>query len=341
MLELVLIIVALGASYTGVAVYRRWSEKKGIVDLPNERSSHVDPTPRGGGLVIAGVCLVGYLVATYLGGARVSWGYLAGGVVIVGISWLDDIRSVHSAVRLLFHTVAALLFVSDAGVLRTLEIPGIAVELTLGWIAPALTVLWIVWLVNAYNFMDGIDGIAGMQALIAGLGWALAAFSGSAPGVYYFALIIASSAFGFLLLNWQPAKIFMGDAGSAFLGYTFAVLPVLASGENSEASGRFALTAVVVVWFFVFDSVFTFLIRLVTGQRVWTPHREHLYQRLVRSGSSHSRVSVLYGILTTVLIAVFAIAAKVDGITAVLPLFVLTGLSAVLAFYVRRKNLLT
>ncbi|MCX6038443.1 MAG: glycosyl transferase, partial [Chloroflexi bacterium] len=162
--------------------------------------------------------------------------------------------------------------------------------INLGWLGLAITFLWIVGLINAYNFMDGIDGIAGGQAVVAGLGWIVLGWLGNQTLVVALGLLLAASSLGFLGYNWPPAKIFMGDVGSAFLGYTFAVLPVVAVQRDP----RFALAGVLLVWPFVFDAAFTFLRRLLHRENVFTAHRSHLYQRLVATGFSHKTVASLY-----------------------------------------------
>jgi UDP-N-acetylmuramyl pentapeptide phosphotransferase/UDP-N-acetylglucosamine-1-phosphate transferase len=332
-------------SWAGVRFYRAWSERKGIVDVPNERSSHAAPTPRGGGVVIAAVCLGGYALAAYSGGHRISWGYLAGAMLIVTISWLDDVKSVSSLSRLLCHAVAAVVVVADAGPMPIGSFSptaGFEVDWPIDLIAKSITVFWIVWLVNAYNFMDGIDGIASLQAVLAAAGWAVLAAATGASLTSAFSTIVMAASLGFLLQNWQPAKIFMGDSGSAFLGYTFAVMPLLAARDQPDAAAKFATVSVLFVWFFVFDSVLTFFVRLFNREKVWRPHRKHLYQRLVIAGNSHGLVSTLYGVMTAVTIATSLAAFLLAEKWTALPLFIIAGFSAVLALLAfRKKNLLT
>jgi len=160
--------------------------------------------------------------------------------------------------------------------------------------------VWIVGLTNVYNFMDGIDGIAAVQGVVAGLVWAVAGVWLGSDVVLLFGLVLTGACFGFLLLNWAPAKIFMGDVGSAFLGFTFAVLPLLLIHElprlgNVAYAGVVPGFAVLVVWSFVGDGFLTLVRRILHGERVWQAHRSHLYQRLVQTGWSHARVSLLYG----------------------------------------------
>jgi UDP-N-acetylmuramyl pentapeptide phosphotransferase/UDP-N-acetylglucosamine-1-phosphate transferase len=153
---------------------------------------------------------------------------------------------------------------------------------------------------NVYNFMDGIDGIAGTQGLVAGVAWMAGGWWLASTPIALLGAALAGACLGFLIDNWSPARIFMGDVGSAFLGFLFALLPLVALREPSLASrtldaSRLPLFALLVVWPFVSDGFFTFVRRACRGEVVWKPHRSHLYQRLVGVGWPHSRVSGLYG----------------------------------------------
>ena len=286
-------ILALAASYFGVAAIQRVAERCQLLDIPNERSSHTRPTPRGGGLAIVAVVLGGLWVYTALC-PGISWLALViftlGAVSIACISGWDDLRSLPVWIRFTAHGLAAILVILAFGYWHAVSWPGLGV-FSLGLFGGVLlTFLWIVGLTNAYNFMDGIDGIAGGQALVAGLGWAILGWIGGQPFVSIMGLLIAAANLGFLGHNWPPARIFMGDVGSAFLGFSFAALTVLAAQSNPV----FVLAGIALVWPFVFDAVLTFAGRLYRGEKIWTAHRSHLYQRLVISGLSHSQVSGLY-----------------------------------------------
>lgn len=280
------------AAYVLVAAIRRWAERGQCLDIPNERSSHTRPTPRGGGLAIVAVVLGG-LWACAAPDLKAAWPPLAlftlGALVIAGVSGWDDLRHLPVGVRLAAHGLGALLAMLVFGYWRAVGWPGSG-ALVLGALGMPLTFLWIVGLTNAYNFMDGIDGLAGGQALVAGLGWAVLGWLGAQPLVASLGLLIAAASLGFLGHNLPPARIFMGDVGSAFLGYLFAVLPVLAAPANPV----FALAGFALVWPFVFDAALTFIRRLSRGEKVWLAHRSHLYQRLVISGLSHGQVSGIY-----------------------------------------------
>jgi Fuc2NAc and GlcNAc transferase len=292
-------------SFLGVELFRRWSLKRELLDVPNERSSHSEPTPRGGGLIICLVSILAFFIYTMVSGGNFYWSYFAGALIVAVISLIDDVRTISPFLRIFFHSLAAGLVVWSLGGFREVLFPFYGVVQIGVWgNIPAF--LWIVWLINAYNFMDGIDGIAATQAVTAGIGWSLVGIVWGIEDVGFYGGVLALSSFGFLLLNRQPAKIFMGDVGSAFLGYSFAVLPLFAAKRIGSQSLEAMLPwiAVFLVWFFVFDSVFTFLKRLFRGEKVWRAHREHIYQKLVISGLSHSTVTLLYGLASAILVLV-------------------------------------
>jgi len=273
----------------------RFASRFGILDEPNARSSHARPTPRGGGLAIVGVGGAAVLALWAVGVPapdRGGWAALAA-ILVAAISWLDDVSSISHRVRLGLHVAAAVTATWAVGPARVIDL-GPAGSFDLGPAASVLTILWIVGMTNAFNFMDGIDGIAGITAVVvlalvaAGLWAAGAAFSGLT------AVALAAAAAGFLVWNWQPARIFMGDVGSAFLGFSIAVLP-LAAGQ--QASRWLLPLAACGMLPFLFDTTFTLLRRLGKGENVFEAHRSHLYQRLVIGGWSHAAVAGLYGML--------------------------------------------
>src|SRR5436309_3940982 len=159
------------ASYFGVAGVRAWGQRRNLLDIPNERSSHVEPTPRGGGIAIVVVSLAFYLAASFLMPGMFSWGYFAGAVLVAFISFIDDIYSVRARWRLLTHSAAAILLMADRGWWHFVYLPGFDVMLDLHVGGAILTFVWIAALITAYNFMDGIDGMAGVQAVAAAAGW--------------------------------------------------------------------------------------------------------------------------------------------------------------------------
>jgi UDP-N-acetylmuramyl pentapeptide phosphotransferase/UDP-N-acetylglucosamine-1-phosphate transferase len=267
-----------------------------VLDVPNARSSHTIPTPRGGGVVLVLVALIGTVAGVALG--AVSWRpellwVGAAALAVAAVSWVEDLHRVPLGVRLAVQAAAAIAAVVALGGPHPIAVP------LVGALGPSvsssvLEVVWIVGLANAFNFMDGIDGIAGGQALVAAVGWMLLAASGSS--LQWIAMLLAAGSLGFLFFNSPPAKLFMGDVGAVFMGYTLAVLPLVAG----RSEPRIAFAGVLLVWPFLFDTAFTLVRRLAKRENVMAAHRSHLYQRLVIAGWSHTSVSMLYGGLALV-----------------------------------------
>jgi UDP-N-acetylmuramyl pentapeptide phosphotransferase/UDP-N-acetylglucosamine-1-phosphate transferase len=295
-MPVILACITVAATYCGVAFFRSWAVRRQVLDIPNERSSHTRPTPRGGGLVIVVVTLLGGWVLAAASDLRSMWlpylSYATGALLVAVISWLDDLRPLPSSIRLGVHLGAAVIVIGGLGYWRTLALPLVG-SITLGWWGALLTAVWIVGLTNAYNFMDGTDGIAGVQALVGGLGWALLGWKTDQSLVSGLGLATAGSSLGFLFHNWPPARIFMGDVGSAFLGYTLAVLPVM-YGFFSQRSPGVPVVGLLLVWPFVFDTSFTFIRRLRRRENVFVSHRSHLYQRMSTAETGHARIALLY-----------------------------------------------
>lgn len=306
MLEIISYISAFLISLIGVEAFRRWSERNKILDIPNKRSSHEIPTPKGGGLIIVIVSIGFFLIFQYYYSQTILWSYFVGAGLIALVSWLDDIYSLPVFGRFLCHFFAAGLVVFQLNYFGSFYIP-ILNQINLGIAGLFFTVFWIVWITNAFNFMDGIDGIAGLQALTASVGWSLVGWYWGIDIFLYFGLIIFSSVLGFLIHNWHPAKIFMGDVGSAFLGFTFAVFPLFANLNNKNEGYLIYLPfiSIAFLWLFVFDSLITLFRRLLRGEKIWQAHRQHLYQILVIRDHSHDFVAALYGFLS--IIVVFAV----------------------------------
>jgi UDP-N-acetylmuramyl pentapeptide phosphotransferase/UDP-N-acetylglucosamine-1-phosphate transferase len=290
--------ITIGLSYFGVLEYSKWAVKENILDIPNERSSHTEPIPRGGGSVIVILTLGGLLlfqILGYCGSWRVVLGFLAGACLIAGVSWVDDLHSLPIGLRFSAHGLAAILGIASCGYWHTVSFPLLG-PIHLGLLGLPLTFFWIVGLTNAYNFMDGIDGIAGGQAMVAGLWWSIFGWLCQQPLLLVLGLFLACSSMGFLVHNWPPARIFMGDVGSAFLGYSFAMLPIMANyslNPDGGWAGSF-LAGILITWPFLLDTTFTFSRRLYNGEDVFRAHRSHIYQRLVIAGYSSGLISLLY-----------------------------------------------
>ena len=295
-------IAAAGGAAWCTALLVPWTGALGVVDRPNARSSHTKVTPRGGGLAIVALTTIAAIGAGLLypaTAARLA-AMVVPAVAIAAISWIDDVHTVKNRVRFSVHLAAAVAATAILGPVRTADLGSFG-RLDLGAAAWPLTILWIVGLTNAYNFMDGIDGIAGITAAAGGAGLAAAAWLLGGPAIAAVALAFSGTALGFLSQNWPPARIFMGDVGSAFCGFLIAVLPL---GMPEADVPRLVPVAVLVMWPFVFDTLFTLVRRLRRGENVFQAHRSHLYQRLVIAGWSHRATSSLYGSLTALAAAI-------------------------------------
>ena len=320
-LLLALGFVAFLASYFLVGGYAVWARKRQILDIPNERSSHIRPTPRGGGIAIVLVTLLGAAGWKLMQPSQ-SWTgfryYAIGALMIALVSWMDDLRPLPSLVRFMVHSIGAATVIAGIGYWTKIAVP-FRGPLDLGPIGIIVTFVWIVGLTNAYNFMDGSDAIAGVQAVIAGAGWSYVGIACGQNMLSVLGILVAASSIGFLRHNYSPARIFMGDAGSAFFGYTFAVLPLICFRTDSGKVGAL-FVGLLLVWPFVFDAVFTFSRRLIRGENVFRAHRSHLYQRLMKAGQGPGSVALLYGSLSLVGSALaFSwapkyIGSKVDGV---------------------------
>lgn len=283
-------------SHLLVRLIRRYAERRQILDHPTERGLHVTPTPRGGGLAIVLIVIGTGLWFVRTEDLSRNLVYLACGVVIAFLGWRDDLHSLSPRVRFAVQGLVAAVSIYGLGYFKSVTIPLFG-ELQLGAVGVVITFLWIVGLTNAYNFMDGIDGIAGGVAFAAGLGWVMLAVNITYLAnsfVFWIGLAIAASSLGFLGHNWQPAKIFMGDVASTFLGYSFAVMPLLASNEEGDA----LMLGTLLMWTFIMDAGVTFLRRALKREKLLFGHRDHVYQRLVVGGYSHAKVSALYIVLT-------------------------------------------
>ena len=288
-------------SYLGVLGLRKWILRQQILDIPNSRSSHSTPTPRGGGLVIVVFTLLTIVIVTFLTKAwTVGTVLLVAGGLIAQVGWQDDRHSLSAPVRLLLQSLAALAVIAMIGYFHEITLPVLG-TLHLGRWGIPVTLIWIVGLTNAYNFMDGIDGIAGGVAIIGGLGWVILSIivgSGNDSFPLWIGVVISAASLGFLVHNWAPAKIFMGDVASTFLGFFFAIFPLL----TPRLEGKAATVGAVFMWTFLLDTLITLIIRAIKRQKVLSAHRSHLYQRLTLVGWQPYTVSLLYMLLTAVAI---------------------------------------
>lgn len=287
-------VIALAAALLAAAItgwVRRQALQRLWLDVPNARSSHAAPTPRGGGLGIVVASLAGFAALWAVGVVErnLCVALSGGGVAVAWIGWRDDRKPVAAGVRLAVHLAAALWALAWLGGVPPMQFGSTVVEF--GALGYVLGMLAIGWVLNLFNFMDGIDGIAASEAAFmafAGAGIAAVAGIATASGVPAAALVFGAACLGFLAWNWPPARIFMGDVGSGYLGYVLAVLALAAMAQSPVALFiGLALGAV----FFV-DATVTLARRLLRGERVHEAHRSHAYQWLARRWGSHRAVTV-------------------------------------------------
>jgi len=278
-------VLAVAAVLTWCA--RRYALRRNLMDQPGERRSHGVATPRGGGIAIVVTLLLAVVAAAVAWpAARLPLLVFGLGLALVaGIGWWDDHRPLPAVRRLLVHIVAAAL------------LAGLVWHATGNPLQAALTLLFTTSLINIWNFMDGINGIATTQAILAG-----AAFALILPGPLALAgIVLALACLGFLPFNFPRARIFMGDVGSGALGYAVAALVCLASVVTTVSW----LLLLVPLTAFLVDAGFTLLSRMLAGQRWMEPHTQHLYQRAVKSGATHTSVTGTYFVFGLFSITVF------------------------------------
>lgn len=282
------------ASAAAVRFTRAVAIRKALLDVPNERSSHRVPVPRLGGAAFAPLMLVALAVLWAQGGLvmTICVTVLLGASALYAVSLADDFRPLPSGLRFGVQMMVA------SG---TVWVFARQIDASLNFFSGALISVAIVGALNIYNFMDGIDGIAGIQGGMAALGWGAIGMMLDAPAVTSLSACLLGAVAGFLTVNWPPAKMFMGDAGSTLLGYLLSVAPLLLFLETAGREPAASFSAgVLLLWPFLADGTFTILRRLRKRENIFQAHRSHLYQRLVIAGRSHREVALAYGLLAAI-----------------------------------------
>jgi glycosyltransferase WbpL len=277
------------ASMLLTGLIRRLALARGVLDVPNARSSHVRPTPRGGGLaiVVTVLCAIGLMYARGNVPPDLAAALLIGGPLVAVVGFIDDLRSVSVGARLAVQFAAFGWCMYCLGPLPPIHLGFAAVNL--GAPGSIAAVILLVWFLNIYNFMDGIDGIASVEAIsVLTFATLLLFWQRGEPSIVFALLAAAASAAGFLIWNWPPARIFMGDAGSGFLGFLVGSI-----AWETIVRGRLSIW----VWFillgaFVIDATVTLLRRWARGANLAQAHRSHAYQRLSRKYRSHLKVTL-------------------------------------------------
>jgi len=281
-----------------------------IIDVPNKRSSHLTPIPRGGGLAIVISWYLGISVLFYFGLIEKSLYFaLLSGILITIVSFIDDLIGLKPVIRLFFHFLTAIIAFILLGGLRQLIIPGI--ELKYMYILYPFTIIGMVWFINLFNFMDGVDGFASLEAITICL--VIYLLSGNIINVILIACIS-----GFLFWNWPKAKIFMGDVGSTQLGFILVVL-----GIYFHDTYKFSiLNWIMLSSPFWFDATLTLYRRWRNGERLGEAHRKHAYQRIVQAGFSHLKVNAFLLLINVFVVVMILIYREIKFLQ--IPLFILT-----------------
>jgi Fuc2NAc and GlcNAc transferase len=303
---------------------------RNIVDLPNDRTLHAGAIPRGGGLVIIASLLIVLIVMSIISNRPQFFAVLALTVFAwASLSWCDDKADLTPRFRLIVQLAICLFSVFAFGwVNQVLGLP-------LSWLGPVLSVIGVLWMANLYNFMDGLDGLAASQTIVASITMASWFFMHADWQLALVCVVVAASSYGFLLWNWSPAKIFLGDVGSITIGGFFGTLFIIAATRHGlSILSFFGLFGV-----FIADATVTIIMRALRGEKIWLPHRQHFYQRLANHGYAHSKIA-LASIILMLICSVFATLGVLyhDMIGLSLVAIILTlAMSAVLVIYIEKS----
>lgn len=296
--------------------------RRAILDHPNERSSHAQPTPRGGGIAVVAVLLPSWIAIQLQAplGEPGHWLAIGGILALAVLSWLDDLFGLSPGLRIVCHGVAVAVVLAALPAERLIFqglLPPLADRIATG-------ILWL-WFINLFNFMDGIDGISGVEALSIALGLSLiAALHGNlATGAgILLAMTLAGSVLGFLVWNWHPARLFLGDVGSVPLGFALGWLLILAA-----LAGHWA-AALILPLYYVADATITLIRRAARGEKIWRAHREHFYQQAAARGQDHAAIARQIALAN---VALIGCAAAAELTTGAVRLAALGGAAAVVA----------
>jgi Fuc2NAc and GlcNAc transferase len=308
------LLFALIAASVLTGSIRRYALTANLLDIPNQRSSHTQPTPRGGGVAIVIVFLFSLPVLAWMGllSAQAMWAFWGAGACIALIGFLDDHQHIPARWRLLAHFTGASWGLFWLGGLPPLEFFGYSLDF--GWFGHLLGLLFLVWLINLYNFMDGIDGLAGIEAITVCLGSVLVYLITDTPGLWEGPALLSMSVAGFLLWNFPPAKIFMGDAGSGFLGMVLGLMSL----QAAKISPEFFWCWIILLGVFIVDATWTLFHRILRGEKIYQAHRSHAYQYASRYYGAHRPVSLAIGLINLCWLTPLALAVGTNNVEGVL-----------------------
>ncbi len=330
-----LLPVVLLCSLAMTGTLRRYALAKNIIDVPNARSSHSIPTPRGGGVSIVLAFLAALAVMTLQAGAQTDALVALGGAgaLIAVLGFMDDHGHIAARWRLLGHFAAAVWILYWLGGLPVLQVFGWSLDL--GWAGAVLAAIYLVWLLNLYNFMDGIDGIASVEAITVCLGACPLYWLSGHASMTALPLLLAAAVAGFLFWNFPPAKIFMGDAGSGFLGIILGGLSLQAAWLSSQLFWCW----LILLGVFIVDASYTLVRRLLRGDKVYEAHRSHAYQFASRRYGRHLPVTLAVTALNLCWLLPVALCVMLLGLDGVMGLIIAYVPLALIAAYYRAGSL--
>ena len=284
-----IVIATIAISFVLTHLVRKTAIKRNKFDIPNERSSHQNPTPRGGGVAVVAAFVFG-LLALLIRGDIASESFYAivlPGILVAAIGYLDDLGRVTAArLRLIGHFVAAVIAVYILDGLPPM--PVFAETLDIGLVGNIIAVLFLVWMLNLFNFMDGIDSITGVEALTSCLILTIFLINKSETELWQVPALMCAAVIGFLYFNWPPARIFLGDIGSGFIGFTIGTISLVIA----RSQPLITWAVIILLGVFIVDATVTLIRRLIDKQRISTAHRSHAFQHLANSADRHLKVSL-------------------------------------------------
>ncbi len=326
-LALALVLVTVASTWILTRWVTAWATRRAVLDTPNQRSNHTKPVPLGGGIAVFAVVgpLITAVILLYNSNDTVAWAVLGATLVLAVISGLDDLRGLPVMARLSAHgiCVAVVLALIPGKFTLFQGLVPIMLDRVIAGVA------WI-WFLNLFNFMDGIDGLAGVETASIGFGVFLAAGLIGAQGgpavtvAGLSGLILGAAALGFLILNWHPARVFLGDVGSIPLGFLTGWLLIML------AMWGYWVAALTLPAYYLADASITITARALRGEKIWQAHTDHFYQRAVRRGWSHAQVARFIGGGNIMLVAIAALSTQVVNVTG--DLICLGGATLIAAF---------
>jgi len=317
-------MVALIVTYLSTPYVKKLAVKAGVLDAPDHRKVHNTPIPRMGGLAIYFGFVLAILASMPV--SREILGILLGGTMILIIGLIDDVKPLSAKTKLLGQILAASVLVLFNVSIQWLSNPFGGI-IYLDYLAIPITILWVVSLTNTINLIDGLDGLAAGVSTIASITILLVALQQGFGLVAIMSAALAGSALGFLQHNFNPAKIFMGDTGSMFLGYMLAAISIL--GTVKSAATIALIVPIVALGLPIMDTAFAIIRRYTSGQPIFKPDKGHLHHRLLAIGLSQKQAVLLMYIIST-LLGVSAIALTSVNITAAI--FIIISITALVLF---------